>query len=88
MGSYEINFCRSAEKELRNLDRQIILRIDRAIEALSDDPFPIGYRKLKDGEKEYRIRVGDYRVVYGVDAKEKRITIFKIRHRSEAYKNR
>ena len=56
------------------------------IEALAGDPFPSGAVKLTDSESLYRIRVGDYRVVYGIDAKARSIYIHYIRHRKEAYR--
>ena len=67
MDSYEIRWKRSAERELRNLDSKQIFRILQKIETLATDPFPRGCHKLRATEQTYRIRVGDYRVIYQVD---------------------
>ena len=86
MGSYEIRWKGSAERDLRNIDPQQILRVIQAIESLVDNPFPSQCRKLRGSERDYRIRVGDYRVVYQVDVKAKVVTIYHVRHRREAYR--
>lgn len=86
MASYEIAWKRSAEQELRNLDGQFIPRILEAIEALADNPFPSQHRKLHGVESSYRIRVGDFRVVYQVDLEKKAVVIYHVRHRKDAYR--
>ena len=86
MGSYKIEWKRSAEKELRAIDKQYIPKIIEAVESLAIDPFPSQSRKLRDVEKSYRIRVGNYRVVYQVDVGEGIITIYHIRHRKDIYR--
>lgn len=86
MASYEIEWKHTAEKDLRNIDRQFIAKILEAVEALSTNPFPTNYRKLKDSENFYRIRIGDYRVIYQVNSHEQLITIYHVRHRKEAYR--
>ena len=86
MGSYEIQWKGSAERDLRNIDPKQIPRIIQAIEFLVDNPFLSQCRKLRDSERDYRIRVGDYRVVYQVDTKTKVLTIYHVRHRREAYR--
>jgi mRNA interferase RelE/StbE len=86
MGSYEINWKHSAEKDLRGIDKQYIPRIIVAIESLSEDPFPYQHRKLKGTEASYRIRVGDYRIIYQIDIEKRVITIFHVRHRKDIYR--
>lgn len=86
MGSYEIRWKSSAERDLRNIEPQQVLRIINAVESLADNPFPSQYRKLRGSEIDYRIRVGDYRVIYQVDTKKKVVTIYHVRHRREAYR--
>jgi mRNA interferase RelE/StbE len=86
MDSYDIRWKGSAERDLRNIDRQQIPRIVDAVESLTDNPFPPQYRKLRGSEIDYRIRVGDYRVIYQVDTKTKAVTIYYVRHRREAYR--
>ena len=86
MGSYKIEWKRSAEKELRAIDRQDISKIIEAVESLAINPFPSQSRKLHDVEKSYRIRVGNYRVVYQVDRGKGIISIYHIRHRKDIYR--
>lgn len=86
MASYEIRWKGSAERDLRNVDPQQIPRIVRAIDFLVNNPFPSQCRKLRGSERDYRIRVGDYRVIYQVDVKTKVVTIYHVRHRGEAYR--
>ncbi|MDA2909506.1 type II toxin-antitoxin system RelE/ParE family toxin [Nitrospiraceae bacterium AH_259_D15_M11_P09] len=86
MGSYEIRWKRSAERELRKHDRQVILRIIPAVEELANEPFPRQCRKLYGAEHQYRLRVGDYQVIYEVDVNAKTIVVQHVRHRSETYR--
>jgi mRNA interferase RelE/StbE len=86
MASFEINWKTSAEHDLRRIDKQYISRILNVIESLAENPFPAQSKKLRDSEASYRIRIGDYRVIYQVDTKGEIITIYHIRHRKDAYK--
>jgi mRNA interferase RelE/StbE len=85
---YEIVLKSSVERDLRRLPATIVTRILDRVDALSDDPFPRGVIKLVQAERLYRLRVGEYRIVYGVDAGARRITIYHVRHRSTAYRDR
>ncbi len=64
MASYRIEWKQSAEKELRQLSKDILARVLQAVAALTDNPTPPGSRKLSGAEKLYRVRVGEYRVVW------------------------
>ena len=86
MDLFKISWKSSSEHDLRKIDRQYISRILDVIESLADNPFPSQSKKLKDSESSYRIRIGEYRVIYQVDSKMKEITIYYIRHRKDAYK--
>ena len=86
MDSYEIRWKRSAERELRNLDSKQVSRIIQKVETLATDPFPRGCCKLRGTEQTYRIRVGDYRVIYQVDEHTKVVTIYHVRHRRDVYR--
>jgi mRNA interferase RelE/StbE len=86
MASYEIEWKGSAERELRGIDRQYIPRILEAVETLTENPFPLQSNKLRGGELSYRLRVGDYRVIYQVDLEKRRVDIYHVRHRKEAYR--
>ena len=86
MASYRVAFKPSVEKDLRSLASALVMRIVKRIEALQDDPLPRGAIKLTGPEGLYRIRVGDYRVVYGVDTETKCVTIHHVRHRRDVYR--
>ena len=84
--NWQIEIARDARKELAGLHSQIQVRISKAILALENNPFPTGCKKLKNRDG-FRIRVGDYRVLYLVDTKAKKIVIGAIGHRREVYRD-
>jgi mRNA interferase RelE/StbE len=86
MDSYDINFKPSVEKDLRPLSKTLVTRVMERIERLKTDPFPRQAIKLSGTERLYRIRVGDYRIVYEVDTQAKQIMVHYIRHRREVYR--
>ena len=86
MASYDIEWKPSAEKELRRIHTDFVPRIVQVVESLGDDPFPVGHRKLVGGSGSYRVRVGDYRIVYQVDAQRRVVEIYHVRHRKDAYR--
>jgi len=86
MASYRIAFKPSVERDLRSLPKSIVARIWAGIEKLSDNPFPRQSVKLAGTEKLYRFRVGEYRIVYGVDTKSRKITVHYVRHRKDVYR--
>ncbi|MFC1499075.1 type II toxin-antitoxin system RelE/ParE family toxin [Verrucomicrobiota bacterium] len=86
MGIYQIDWKSSALRELKRLDRQMVPRIIAAVEALASDPFPSRVKKLHGGELTYRIRVGDYRVIYEVFSNRLVIEITRVRHRKDVYR--
>ena len=88
MDSYDIQWKRSAAQDLSNIDRKQIPRLIKSIESLAINPFPTRYRKLQRTNKLFRIRVGDYRVIYQVDTNENALTIFYVRHRKDVYRKR
>ena len=85
MGKYQLKIKKSAEKELATLPYNTILSIKDDIEKLSDNPFPVGYKKLKGFKNFYRLRVGSYRIIYSVEHNKLVIEIIKIAHRKDAY---
>jgi len=84
--SWQIDIARDARKELAGLQPQMQVRISKAILALEANPFPSGCKKLKNRDG-FRIRVGDYRVLFFADAKAKQIVISAIGHRREVYRD-
>ncbi len=86
MGLFRIDLKGSTDRDLKRIDKQYIPRILKAIESLVENPFSVQSKKLKDSESCYRLRVGDYRVIYQVDQENKTVVIYHIRHRKDAYK--
>jgi mRNA interferase RelE/StbE len=86
MEAYSIAFRKSVEKDLRKIPREIIPRIFEHIEKLVLDPVPHDAYKLAGAENLYRIRIGDYRVIYQVLHESREVTVIYIRHRSVAYR--
>ncbi len=86
MASYKVALKPSVEKDLRSVPKATIQRILTQIDTLAEDPFPSQSVKLTGAKNLYRLRVGDYRIVYGVHSEEKIIIVHYIRHRREAYR--
>ena len=86
MSGYRIGFKPSVEKDFKRLPRVVVPRVMKCIEGLKDKAIPQGAVKLSGGEHLYRIRVGDYRVVYEVDTRSQQLMIHYIRHRREVYR--
>jgi len=84
-GSYSLGIKKSAERELRALPKQDVRRIAERIRGLAHNPRPPGNEKLS-GQERYRIRQGDYRIVYAVDDEGHAVEIVKIGHRREVYR--
>ena len=85
MVKYSLEIKQSAQKELDALDETLFTRIDRKILALPDNPRPTGCKKLKGYKDPWRIRAGDWRVLYIIDDAAKRVGVTRIAHRREAY---
>lgn len=86
MPEYTVVFARSARKELENLPASIAQRILSAIERLRTNPRPAGVRKIRGAEGLWRLRVGDYRVLYAIDEAQPLVDIQVVRHRKDAYR--
>ena len=86
MSKYAITFARSARKELEALDERIINRLFPKIENLSLNPRPDGCRKLTGNKHLWRIRVGNFRIVYSVNDDKNLVDIIAVRDRKDAYK--
>lgn len=86
MPDYFITFARSARKELEALPANLINRIFLKIEALSVEPRPSGCIKLKGNVSLWRIRIGDYRVIYSINNDTNSVDILSVRHRRDVYR--
>jgi mRNA interferase RelE/StbE len=85
MGKYRVLLRKSAAGELSRIPKKDLLRILERIRLLEEEARPQGREKLSAQER-YRVRRGDYRIVYSIDDEKRTIEIFKIGHRSEIYR--
>lgn len=85
--AYKIAYKTSAEKSFSKLPRDVQKRIFSAIEGLAENPRPPGVKKLQSVLDLYRIRVGDYRVVYTIEDGELKILVVTISHRRDVYQS-
>ena len=86
MGSFQVEYRASVEKEFRRIPKRLADAVAVRIDALAQNPFPAGCKKLAE-EELYRLRVGDYRIVYSVDTINKVVTIERIKHRKDVYRS-
>ncbi|MCS7306453.1 MAG: type II toxin-antitoxin system RelE/ParE family toxin [Thermoguttaceae bacterium] len=82
---YEVYLERQAERDLRRLSRENFRRIVRRIKTLANNPRPSGSRKIVGSQSDWRIRVGDYRILYEVDDTSQCVRVMRVLHRREAY---
>lgn len=82
---YQVIIKRTAEKELDALDAQVRNRIGKRLLKLEDDPRPQSVKKLQ-GQDSFRLRVGDYRVLYTIDDQKGEVWIYAVGHRREVYR--
>jgi mRNA interferase RelE/StbE len=85
VGPYRVILADPARKGLNSLPRDVQARIIPRLVALADDPRPQGCTKLR-GADQYRIRVGDYRVIYRIDDEAQIVGVEKITHRRDVYR--
>jgi mRNA interferase RelE/StbE len=83
--TYEIFFARSARSELQRLPKDVARRVLARINQLRDNPRPAGCIKLTGGKDLWRIRSGDYRVIYRIDDAASLVDVMVVRHRRDAY---
>jgi mRNA interferase RelE/StbE len=83
---YRILLERAAEKDLARLSTEIHDRVIAAIQVLATNPRPAGCRKLAGSKNDWRIRVGDYRVIYEIADAIRVVRINRVRHRGEVYR--
>ena len=83
---YRIEFTPQGARDLRKLTRRDRRRVARRIDALALNPLPSGVQKLKGGHDIWRLRVGDFRVLYTVAQEVVTVTVVRVRHRREVYR--
>lgn len=83
---YRILLERAAEKDLSRLSSEMHDRVIAAIQMLADNPRPSGCRKLAGSKHDWRIRVGDYRVIYEIADAIRIVRVNRVRHRRDVYR--
>lgn len=84
---HEVVLAAQAERDLKRLPAALFRRVIAAVRPLAATPRPPGARKLHgSGRDDYRLRVGDYRILYEVDDRTRTVRIMRVRHRREAYR--
>ncbi len=86
MAKYRLEVKEKAVKELARVRSDIGMRLLQSMDSLASDPRPRQSHKLSGSENSYRLRVGDYRVLYQVDDDTRLVTIFRVGHRREVYR--
>ncbi len=86
MASYKLSLKVSAQKELKKIHKPLIAQIVKRIQALAADPRPHNCQMLNQDEGYFRVRQGDYRIIYEIDDEAGLVVILKIGHRSDVYK--
>lgn len=86
MADYKIAFKASVHMDLAGLPKILVARVWQRVEILRQQPFPKQARKPEGSEGLYRLRVGDYRIIYGVDVEAEEVLIHHVRHRREVYR--
>jgi len=84
---WRIAVHREAQRELRRLPRHILQSALESLHALADNPYPTGCGKLRGYESLYRIRVGDWRIVYAVDSATRSIIVLRVASGGEVYRD-
>lgn len=83
---YELHIERHAEKDLNKLEKTVFIQIVAKIKELAGNPHPQGSKKITGSQNDWRLRVGDYRVIYEIETKTRIIKIMRIKHRREVYR--
>ena len=88
MDSYQIKWSNSAKKELRKIDKKFIPKLIKVVEQLAINPYPQEIKKIVNSDNNYRVRVGEYRIIYQVMSDVLVIYIVKVGNRQSIYKLR
>ncbi len=83
---YQVLIEKHAERDLKNLPRKLFNLIIKRILSLKDNPRPSAVRKLVGSKNDWRIRIGDYRVIYEIADRAKTVRVFRVKHRKEVYR--
>ncbi|MBI4208719.1 MAG: type II toxin-antitoxin system RelE/ParE family toxin [Deltaproteobacteria bacterium] len=84
--SYILQYEKRVFKDLDRIPKRDLIRIDKAIQSLAVNPLPMDVKKLVGETQLFRVRQGDYRIIYSIDPVSKMVQIIAVRHRKEAYR--
>lgn len=85
---YKVSIKNSALKEIQQIPKPFRVKIIEAIDSLAIDPRPNGVKKLENFKNSYRVRVGQYRIVYEIEDRQLLIEVIKVANRKEVYRNK
>jgi len=83
---YQVELAASARKEVRALPREVLARVFPVLKELASTPRPAGSKKLINHLNAWRVRIGDYRIVYTIDDKEGIVEVIRLAHRGDVYR--
>ena len=86
MASFKVEIKPAAQKDFRRIPQKTLFRILEAIQELEKEPFPAYTKKLAHSDRLYRLRVGDYRIIYEVEIEISTVAVHYVRHRSNVYR--
>ena len=84
--SYEVELMPSAQRDLDEFRGKLLAKLENLILGLGVDPRPHHSKKLSGGGSRWRIRTGDYRILYEIDEKQRRVRVYRIAHRKDVYR--
>ncbi|OIN96550.1 hypothetical protein AUJ66_05905 [Candidatus Desantisbacteria bacterium CG1_02_38_46] len=84
---YKIEYHKQVFKDLDKIPNDIVEKIAKVIKELLDNPFPWRHKKLSGKLNTYRVRVGEYRIIYIISQQENKIRIMRVRHRKDIYRH-
>jgi mRNA interferase RelE/StbE len=84
--SYDVELTPAAQKDLDEFRGKLLMRFENLVLGLCDNPRPHNSRKLAGGAPKWRIRTGDYRILYEIDERRKMVKIYRIAHRKDVYR--
>ncbi len=84
---YSVRTTRGAERDIRRLDSRIRRQVLSKIASLGDNPRPQDIKQIRGGQRIFRVGSGEYRILYDIDDQAKMVTISRVRHRREVYRN-
>lgn len=86
--TYRVTLAPTAARQLRGFDPQVRRRVQAAVDLLADDPRPPSAKRLVGGAGEWRVRTGDYRIVYEVEDDRLLVLVVAMGHRRDVYRRR